>query len=144
MRRERLLKINFTIWLASKFVTLVAANFIPIAIYTIVALLLLGVPELYLQYILFLWLVSSVGVSLGLMLSSFDLRDEGVGTTLLPLVLVPQLILCGSPAFSFGDLQHLVLQTHSEQQQKIPEMALALGLRRINRTSPEQFPLQRN
>ncbi len=123
MRRERLLKINFTIWLASKFVTLVAANFIPIAIYTIVALLLLGVPELYLQYILFLWLVSSVGVSLGLMLSSFDLRDEGVGTTLLPLVLVPQLILCGSPAFSFGDLQHLVLQTHSEQQQKIPEMA---------------------
>ncbi len=123
MRRERLLKINFTIWLASKFVTLVAANFIPIAIYTIVALLLLGVPELYLQYILFLWLVSSVGVSLGLMLSSFDLRDEGVGTTLLPLVLVPQLILCGSPAFSFGDLQHLVLKTHSEQQQKIPEMA---------------------
>jgi len=123
MRRERLLKINFTIWLASKFVTLVVANFIPIALYTIVALLLLGVPELYLQYILYLWLVSSVGVSLGLMLSSFDLRDEGVGTTLLPLVLVPQLILCGSPAFSFGDLQHLVLQTHSEQQQKIPEMA---------------------
>jgi ABC-type multidrug transport system ATPase subunit/ABC-type multidrug transport system permease subunit len=123
MRRERLLKINFTIWLASKFVTLVAANFIPIALYTIVALLLLGVPELYLQYILYLWLVSSVGVSLGLMLSSFDLRDEGVGTTLLPLVLVPQLILCGSPAFSFGDLQHLLLQTHSEQQQKIPEMA---------------------
>jgi hypothetical protein len=101
----------------------VVANFIPIAIYTIVALLLLGVPELYLQYILYLWLVSAVGVSLGLMLSSFDLRDEGVGTTLLPLVLVPQLILCGSPAFSFGDLQHLVLQTHSEQQQKIPEMA---------------------
>jgi ABC-type multidrug transport system ATPase subunit/ABC-type multidrug transport system permease subunit len=123
MRRERLLKINFTIWLASKFVTLVVANFFPIAIYTIVALLLLGVPELYLQYVLYLWLVSSVGVSLGLMLSSFDLRDEGVGTTLLPLVLVPQLILCGSPAFSFGDLQHLVLQTHSEQQQKIPEMA---------------------
>jgi ABC-type multidrug transport system ATPase subunit/ABC-type multidrug transport system permease subunit len=123
MRRERLLKINFTIWLASKFVTLVVANFFPIAIYTIVALLLLGVRELYLQYVLYLWLVSSVGVSLGLMLSSFDLRDEGVGTTLLPLVLVPQLILCGSPAFSFGDLQHLVLQTHSEQQQKIPEMA---------------------
>jgi ABC-type multidrug transport system ATPase subunit/ABC-type multidrug transport system permease subunit len=123
MRRERLLKINFTIWLASKFVTLVVANFIPIALYTIVALLLLGVPELYFHYILYLWLVSSVGVSLGLMLSSFDLRDEGVGTTLLPLVLVPQLILCGSPAFSFGDLQHLVLQTHSEQQQKIPEMA---------------------
>jgi len=65
MRRERLLKINFTIWLASKFVTLVAANFIPIAIYTIVALLLLGVPELYLQYILFLWLVSSVGRVIG-------------------------------------------------------------------------------
>jgi ABC-type multidrug transport system ATPase subunit len=123
MRRERLLKINFTIWLASKFVTLVVADFIPIALYTIVALLLLGVPELYLHYILYLWLVSSVGVSLGLMLSSFDLRDEGVGTTLLPLVLVPQLILCGSPAFSFGDLQHLVLQSHSEQQQKIPEMA---------------------
>jgi ABC-type multidrug transport system ATPase subunit/ABC-type multidrug transport system permease subunit len=123
MRRERLLKISFTIWLASKFVTLVIANFIPIALYTIVALLLLGVPELYFHYILYLWLVSSVGVSLGLMLSSFDLRDEGVGTTLLPLVLVPQLILCGSPAFSFGDLQHLVLQTHSEQQQKIPEMA---------------------
>ena len=123
MRRERLLKINFTIWLASKFVTLVVANFIPIALYSVVALLLLGVPELYLQYILYLWLISAVGVALGLMLSSFDLRDEGVGTTLLPLVLVPQLILCGSPAFSFGDLQHLVLQTHSEQQQKIPEMA---------------------
>jgi ABC-type multidrug transport system ATPase subunit/ABC-type multidrug transport system permease subunit len=129
MRRERLLKINFTIWLASKFVTLVVANFIPIALYTVVALLLLGVPELYLQYILYLWLVSAVGVSLGLMLSSFDLRDEGVGTTLLPLVLVPQLILCGSPAFSFGDLQHLVVQSHNEQQQKIPEMAQVMPSR---------------
>jgi ABC-type multidrug transport system ATPase subunit/ABC-type multidrug transport system permease subunit len=129
MRRERLLKINFTIWLGSKFLTLVVANFIPIALYTVVALLLLGVPELYLQYILYLWLVSAVGVSLGLMLSSFDLRDEGVGTTLLPLVLVPQLILCGSPAFSFGDLQHLVVQTHNEQQQKIPEMAQVMPSR---------------
>jgi ABC-type multidrug transport system ATPase subunit/ABC-type multidrug transport system permease subunit len=123
MRRERLLKINFTIWLASKFVTLVVANFIPTALYTVVALLLLGIPELYLHYIFYLWLVSAVGVSLGLMLSSFDLRDEGVGTTLLPLVLVPQLILCGSAAFSFGDLQHLVVHGHSEQNQKIPEMA---------------------
>ena len=123
MRRERLLKINFTIWLTSKFVTLVVSNFIPIALYTVVALLLLGVPELYLQYILYLWLVSAVGVSLGLMLSSFDLRDEGVGTTLLPLVLVPQLILCGSNAFSFDSLQHLVLQAHDASNQKIPEIA---------------------
>jgi ABC-type multidrug transport system ATPase subunit/ABC-type multidrug transport system permease subunit len=123
MRRERLLKINFTIWLATKFVTLVAANFIPIALYSIVSLLLIGVTELYPQYILYLWLVSAVGVALGLMLSSFDLRDEGVGTTLLPLVLVPQLILCGSPAFSFGELQHLVLQAHDAKNQKIPEIA---------------------
>jgi ABC-type multidrug transport system ATPase subunit len=121
MRRERLLKINFTIWLASKFVTLVAANFVPIALYTGVTLLLLGVQELYLQYIFYLWLVSAVGVSLGLMLSS--LADEGGATTLLPLILVPQLILCGSPSFSFPDLQHLVLQTHSGQNKKIPEIA---------------------
>src|SRR5260221_45988 len=123
MRRERLLKINFTIWLTSKFVTLVVSNFIPIALYTVVALLLLGIPELYIQYILYLWLVSAVGASLGLMLSSFDLRDEGVGTALLPLVLVPQLILCGSNAFSFDSLQHLVLQAHDASNQKIPEIA---------------------
>jgi ABC-type multidrug transport system ATPase subunit len=121
MRRERLLKINFTVWLASKFVTLVAANFIPIALYTAVALLLLGVHELYFQYIFYLWLMSAVGVALGLMLSS--LADEGGATTLLPLILVPQLILCGSPSFSFTDLQHLVLQTHSGENKKIPEIA---------------------
>ncbi len=109
MRRERLLKVNLTIWLASKFVTLVATNFVPIALYTAITLWLLEVHELFFFYTLFLWLVSAVGVGLGLMLSSVPNISSAGATTLLPLILVPQLILCGSSPFEFSSLQHLDL-----------------------------------
>jgi ABC-type multidrug transport system ATPase subunit len=109
MRRERLLKVNLTVWLTSKFVTLVATNFIPIALYTGVTLYILEVHELFFLYTLYLWLVAAVGVALGLMLSSVPNISSAGATTLLPLILVPQLILCGSKSFEFKSLQHLDL-----------------------------------
>jgi ABC-type multidrug transport system ATPase subunit len=115
MRRERLLKVNLTIWLSSKFVTLVATNFIPIALYSAITLWLLGVHELFFLYTLYLWLVAAVGVSLGLMLSSVPNISSAGATTLLPLILVPQLILCGSDPFVFTSLQHLDLGVWGKQ-----------------------------
>jgi hypothetical protein len=109
LRREKLLKVNLTLWLASKFATLVLTDFIPIFLYTVISMYLLQVPESLWTYLFYLWLVSAVGVALGLAVSSVPNIKEAAATNALPLVLVPQLILAGADPFKFGDLQPLVL-----------------------------------
>jgi hypothetical protein len=70
---------------------------------------LLQVPESVWTYLFYLWLVSAVGVALGLAVSSVPNIKEAAATNALPLVLVPQLVLAGADPFKFGDLQPLVL-----------------------------------
>ena len=108
LRREKLLKVNLTLWLASKFATLVLTDFVPIFLYTVISMYLLQVPESLWSYLLYLWLVSGVGVALGLAVSSVPNIKEAAATNALPLVLVPQLVLAGADPFKFGDLQPLV------------------------------------
>jgi len=128
LRRERLLKVSLTLWLTSKFATLVLTNFVPIALYTIISMLLLQVPEALFTYLLFLWLLSAVGVALGLAISSLPGIKSSGATTLLPLVLVPQLVLAGADPFKFGNLQHLIL-FHSATGKKVPEVAALMPSR---------------
>jgi energy-coupling factor transporter ATP-binding protein EcfA2 len=109
LRREKLLKVNLTLWLASKFATLVLTDFVPIFLYTVISMYLLQIPESLWSYLFFLWLVSAVGVALGLAVSSVPNIKEAAATNALPLILVPQLILAGADPFRFGDLQPLVL-----------------------------------
>ncbi|MBV8216003.1 MAG: ATP-binding cassette domain-containing protein, partial [Verrucomicrobia bacterium] len=110
MRREKLLKVNLTFWLISKFATLVLTNFIPVLLYTLISMGLLQLPEygsLFLN-VFYLWLISAVGVALGLAISSIPNIGEAAATNFLPLVLVPQLVLAGADPFAFGNLQHLL------------------------------------
>jgi ABC-type multidrug transport system ATPase subunit len=109
LRRERLLKVNLSLWLASKFATLVLTDFVPIFLYTVISMYLLQVPESLWSYLFYLWLVSAVGVALGLAVSSVPNIKEAAATNALPLILVPQLVLAGADPFKFGDLQPLVL-----------------------------------
>jgi ABC-type multidrug transport system ATPase subunit len=109
LRREKLLQVNLTLWLASKFATLVLTDFVPILLYTVISMYLLQAPESVWSYLFFLWLVVAVGVGLGLAVSSVPNIKEAAATNALPLVLVPQLVLAGADPFKFGDLQPLVL-----------------------------------
>jgi ABC-type multidrug transport system ATPase subunit len=109
LRREKLLKVNLTLWLAAKFATLVLTDFIPIFLYSVISMYLLQVPESLWTYLFYLWLISAVGVALGLAISSVPNIKEAAATNALPLILVPQLILAGADPFKFGDLQPLVL-----------------------------------
>jgi ABC-type multidrug transport system ATPase subunit len=127
LRRERLLKVNLTLWLASKFATLVLTDFVPIFLYTVIGMYLLQVPESLWSYLFYLWLVSAVGVGLGLAVSSVPNIKEAAATNALPLVLVPQLILAGADPFKFGDLQPLVMFPTEVAQAKVDD-AKATGM----------------
>ncbi|HEX4201367.1 MAG TPA: ATP-binding cassette domain-containing protein, partial [Chthoniobacterales bacterium] len=127
LRRERLLKVNLTLWLVSKFATLVLTDFVPIFLYTVIGMYLLQVPESLWSYLFYLWLVSAVGVGLGLAVSSVPNIKEAAATNALPLVLVPQLILAGADPFKFGDLQPLVIFPHEVAEAKVDD-AKASGM----------------
>jgi ABC-type multidrug transport system ATPase subunit len=112
VRREKLLKVDLTLWLISKFATLILINLVPIILYTIISMWLLQVPEsfwLYISYLLYLWLVSAVGVALGLAISSFPDIKTAAATSVLPLILVPQLVLAGADPFKFGSVHSLII-----------------------------------
>ena len=128
LRRERLLKVSLSLWLTAKFFTLVLTNFVPIMLYTLISMLLLQVPESIVSYLLYFWLISAVGVALGLAISSVPDISSAGATTLLPLVLVPQLVLAGADPFKFGDLQHLVFFKPS-QGKAVPEIAAIMPSR---------------
>ncbi|MFY9985053.1 MAG: ATP-binding cassette domain-containing protein [Chthoniobacterales bacterium] len=119
LRREKLLKVNLTLWLGSKFATLVLTDFVPIFLYTVISMYLLQVPESLWGYLFFLWLVSAVGVALGLAISSVPNIKEAAATNALPLILVPQLVLAGADPFKFGDLQPLVLFPEQVAEAKV-------------------------
>jgi ABC-type multidrug transport system ATPase subunit len=112
MRREKLLKVDLTLWLTSKFGTLILMNLVPIVLYTIISMWLLQVPEsfwIYVSSLLYLWLVSAVGVALGLAISSFPEIKTAAATSVLPLILVPQLVLAGADPFKFGSVHSLII-----------------------------------
>jgi ABC-type multidrug transport system ATPase subunit len=112
LRREKLLKVDLTLWLTSKFGTLILINLVPIVLYTIISMWLLQVPEsfwIYISSLLYLWLVSAVGVALGLAISSFPEIKTAAATSVLPLILVPQLVLAGADPFKFGSVHSLII-----------------------------------
>ena len=112
LRREKLLKVDLTLWLTSKFATLILINLVPIILYTIISMWLLQVPEsfwIYISSLLYLWLVSAVGVTLGLAISSFPEIKTAAATSVLPLILVPQLVLAGADPFKFGSVHSLII-----------------------------------
>jgi len=129
LKREKLLKVNLTFWLFSKYLTLFLATALPIAAYVLITFLLLQIREVYFLYFVFLWLVSAVGIGIGLAISSIPNISSAGATTFLPLVLVPQLVLAGSSFFDFDKMQHLVIipagvnSVTQETIKKVPEIA---------------------
>ena len=109
LKREKALLVSPSLYLAAKFFV-TAFYLIPlVAIYLLTTFWLLEVRELYLGYLLYLWLTGLTGVSLGLLVSACPGINEKTATALLPILLVPQIILAGSEVLPFRRMAHLRL-----------------------------------
>ncbi|THB66684.1 MAG: ATP-binding cassette domain-containing protein [Desulfovibrio sp.] len=94
--RERMLNVKKTSYLAAKLLVLIPFALIQNALFIVLGFFFLEVRELHLQYVLFLTLVSIVGLSIGLFVSSLPKISSKAAQNLIPLILVPQIILGGA------------------------------------------------
>lgn len=105
--RERLLKIPGCYWLLAKLPGLALQSTLQAALVVVAGSWIIGLPygkvELWLAFTLAGW----TSVSLGLLISALPGISERVALAAVPLLLVPQMILCGAAPFEFKDLSHL-------------------------------------
>lgn len=115
--RERMLNIRNTAYYASKFLTLfvfcVAQNILFIAF----SFPILGMKELYFEYLGFLTIVSFNGIALGLLISALPNLSSKAAFNIVPLVLIPQIIFAGA-LIPYSQMDHLKIN----HKREIPEI----------------------
>jgi ABC-type multidrug transport system permease subunit len=122
--RERLMNLKMSSYLLSKIITLCFFGFVQAVLYQAIAALILGVKGLGLSSILYFFLASMVGNSIGLLCSAF-IKENRVIINLLPLILIPQIIF-GGAVIEFERMnRNLTLW----QRHPIPEVVQAIPSR---------------
>ncbi|WAC21730.1 ATP-binding cassette domain-containing protein [Luteolibacter sp. SL250] len=105
--RERLLKIPGTFWLLAKLPGLALQSALQAALVVWTGAWIIGLPYGKMELWLALTLAGWTSVALGLFVSALPGISERVALAAVPLMLVPQMILCGAAPFDFRDLSHL-------------------------------------
>jgi ABC-type multidrug transport system ATPase subunit len=113
--RERMLKIPSTFYLATKFCTSMLILCLQLALYVGLAFWVLELRELYLAYWALLSAIGAVGVAAGLFVSALPRITEKMASTVIPLLLVPQIILAGADPFPFDRMAHLTSSRKAAQ-----------------------------
>ncbi len=93
--RERLMNLKLRYYQGSKLLTLSFFSLIQAVLYHLIAALVLGIEGLSFVSIVYFFLASMIGVSIGLMCSAFIKENRAI-INLLPLVLIPQIIFGGA------------------------------------------------
>ncbi len=93
--RERLMNLKMSSYLFSKIITLCFFGLVQATLYHAIASLILGIQGLGLASIIYFFLASLVGNSIGLFCSAF-IKDSRAIINLLPLILIPQIIFGGA------------------------------------------------
>lgn len=95
LQRERNYSKNAAGYILSKMLALGAVSLIQDVIYLSIGNSILEVREMFLPYLLWMFLTSLCGVSIGLLVSSL-VRDAKTALNIIPLILIPQIILGGA------------------------------------------------
>ncbi|MCK9583481.1 MAG: ATP-binding cassette domain-containing protein [Candidatus Cloacimonetes bacterium] len=93
--RERLMNLKMSSYLSSKILTLCFFGFVQAILYHAIAALILGIKGLGPSSILYFFLASLIGNSIGLLCSAF-IKESRAIINLLPLILIPQIIFGGA------------------------------------------------
>jgi ABC-type multidrug transport system ATPase subunit len=93
--RERLMNLKLRYYQGSKLLTLSFFSLIQAVLYHLIAALVLGIEGLSFVSIVYFFLASMIGVSIGLMCSAFIKENRAI-INLLPLILIPQIIFGGA------------------------------------------------
>ena len=115
--RERMLNIRNTAYYASKFITLFAFCLVQNALFLAVSFPILGLRELYFEYLGFLTIVSFNGIALGLFISAIPNLSTKAAFNIVPLLLIPQIIFAGA-LIPYSQMDHLKI--HKDRE--IPEV----------------------
>lgn len=108
MARERQLGIPGFFWVLGKLPGLLGVSLAQVAVVVITAGWLLALPTAYLPLLaLTLFLTAFCAVSLGLLVSSIPGITERIAVSAIPLLILPQMILCGAEPFAYDRLAHL-------------------------------------
>jgi ABC-type multidrug transport system ATPase subunit len=105
--RERLLRIPGTLWLLAKLPGLAFQSALQASLVVLTGAWIIGLPYGKMELWLALTLAGWTSVALGLFVSALPGISERVALAAVPLMLVPQMILCGAAPFDFKDLSHL-------------------------------------
>ena len=92
LQRERNYSKNAAGYILSKMLALGAVSLIQDVIYLSIGNSILEVREMFLPYLLWMFLTSLCGVSIGLLVSSL-VRDAKTALNIIPLILIPQIII---------------------------------------------------
>ncbi|MFA7543858.1 MAG: ATP-binding cassette domain-containing protein, partial [Candidatus Cloacimonadaceae bacterium] len=95
IQRERLMSLKQSYYLISKLFTLSFFSLIQAVLYHIIAAFVLGIPGMGFSSVLYFFLASLTGLSMGLMCSAFIHENRAI-INLLPLILIPQIIFGGA------------------------------------------------
>lgn len=95
IQRERLMNLKQSYYLISKLLTLSFFSLIQAVLYHIIAAFVLSIPGMGFSSVLYFFLASLTGLSLGLLCSAF-IRENRAIINLLPLILIPQIIFGGA------------------------------------------------
>jgi ABC transport system ATP-binding/permease protein len=93
--REKMLDINSLEYYVSKFITLITFSVVQNALFLGIGFMILGIKELYFDYLLVITAVSVSGICIGLFISSFPKLTSKAAQNIIPLLLVPQIIFGG-------------------------------------------------
>lgn len=128
--RERLMNLRLSFYQGSKLLTLSFFSLIQAILYHVIAAGVLGIKGLGLISIVYFFLASMIGVSIGLMCSAF-IRENRAIINILPLILIPQIIF-GGAVIEFEKMNHnlTIYEKHPipELVQSIPSRWLFEGL----------------
>jgi ABC-type multidrug transport system ATPase subunit/uncharacterized tellurite resistance protein B-like protein/ABC-type multidrug transport system permease subunit len=122
--RERMLNIGNISYYASKFITLIVFSVVQNFLFIAFAFPVLQIRELFLPYLLFLTLVSIVGVTVGLLVSALPNLSSKAAFNIIPLILIPQIIF-GGALIPYSEMDHLKLV----EEREIPEVCQLIPAR---------------
>jgi ABC-type multidrug transport system ATPase subunit/ABC-type multidrug transport system permease subunit/putative methionine-R-sulfoxide reductase with GAF domain/predicted nuclease of predicted toxin-antitoxin system len=105
--REKMLDINSFEYYVSKFITLLVFSVVQNALFLGFGFWILGIKELFLNYLLITTAVSVTGICIGLLISSIPGLTSKAAQNIIPLILVPQIIF-GGFIVEFSDMNKVL------------------------------------
>jgi ABC-type multidrug transport system ATPase subunit/ABC-type multidrug transport system permease subunit/putative methionine-R-sulfoxide reductase with GAF domain len=116
--REKMLDINSFEYYVSKFITLIVFSIVQNILFLSLSFMILGLKELFLEYLIIMTIVSVSGISIGLLISSIPRLTSKAAQNIIPLILVPQIIF-GGFIVDFEDMNKVL---YIDKKAKIPEI----------------------